>query len=141
MLSRYLLEVCVFERQESQVSSTKRGCVLSLQSCPTLCNPVDYSPPGFSVQEFSRQEYWSGLPCPAPRDLPNPRVEPTSPAAPTLQEDCTKQPLFKAPACVAFVNVASTKACPMASPESVRGRVIAKHVDRGGRVYSQFVID
>ena len=28
---------------------------------------------------FSRQEYWSGLPCPPPGDLPNPGIEPTSP--------------------------------------------------------------
>ena len=32
--------------------------------------------------EFSRLEYWSGLPCPPPGDLPNPRIEPRSP---TLQ--------------------------------------------------------
>ena len=30
--------------------------------------------------EFSRQEYWSGLPFPPPGDLPDPGVEPTSPA-------------------------------------------------------------
>ena len=30
--------------------------------------------------EFSRQEYWSGLPFPHPRDLPNPGIESTSPA-------------------------------------------------------------
>ena len=29
---------------------------------------------------FSRQEYWSGLPCPPPGDLPNPGIEPKSPA-------------------------------------------------------------
>ena len=29
---------------------------------------------------FSRQEYWSGLPCPPPGDLPNPGIDPTSPA-------------------------------------------------------------
>ena len=29
---------------------------------------------------FSRQEYWSGLPCPPPGDLPNPGIEPRSPA-------------------------------------------------------------
>ena len=29
---------------------------------------------------FSRQEYWSGLPCPPPLDLPNPGIEPRSPA-------------------------------------------------------------
>ena len=33
---------------------------------------------------FSRQEYWSGLPFPSPGDLPNPGVEPGSPA---LQAD------------------------------------------------------
>ena len=27
---------------------------------------------------FSRQEYWSGLPCPPPGDLPNPETEPVS---------------------------------------------------------------
>ena len=30
--------------------------------------------------EFSRQEYWSGLPLPFPGDLPNPGIEPGSPA-------------------------------------------------------------
>ena len=29
---------------------------------------------------FSRQEYWSGLPFPPPGDLPNPGIEPGSPA-------------------------------------------------------------
>ena len=33
---------------------------------------------------FSRQEYWSGLPFPPPGDLPNPGIEPRSPA---LQAD------------------------------------------------------
>ena len=39
----------------------------STQSCLTLCDPMDYSPPGSSVQKilqarmvFSRPEYWSG---------------------------------------------------------------------------------
>ena len=31
--------------------------------------------------EFSRQEYWSGLPCPFPRDLPNSGIKPTSPGS------------------------------------------------------------
>ena len=35
---------------------------------------------------FPRQEYWSGLPFPSPRDLPDPRIEPMSPA---LQADST----------------------------------------------------
>ena len=36
---------------------------------------------------FSRQEYWSGLPCPPPEDLPDPGIEPTSSVAPALQAD------------------------------------------------------
>ena len=32
----------------------------------------------------SRQEYWSGLPCPPPGDLPNPGTEPASPTSPVL---------------------------------------------------------
>ena len=33
---------------------------------------------------FSRQAYWSGLPCPPPGDLPDPGIEPASPALPAL---------------------------------------------------------
>ena len=43
---------------------------------------VAYQAP--SSMEFSRQEYWSGLPFPSPGDLPDPRIEPKSPA---LQAD------------------------------------------------------
>ena len=54
--------------------------------CPTLCDTMDYSPPVFSSlsMEFYRQEYWSGLPFPAPRDLPNPEIKPTSLMYPVL---------------------------------------------------------
>ena len=41
----------------------------SLQSCPTLCNPIDGSPPGSPVPggaRTPRQEHWSGLPFPSP---------------------------------------------------------------------------
>ena len=38
----------------------------SLQSCPTLCDPIDGSPPGSTAPRFSRQEHWSGLPFPSP---------------------------------------------------------------------------
>ena len=33
----------------------------SLQSCPTLCDPIDSSPPGSLSLGFSRQEHWSGF--------------------------------------------------------------------------------
>ena len=57
------------------------------QSWPTLCNPMDCSPPGSSVHRFSRQEYWSGLPFPSPGDLPDPGIKPISSASPALQVD------------------------------------------------------
>ena len=56
--------------------------VLSLQSCPTLCDPIACQAP--VSMGFSRQEYWSGLPCPPPGDLPSPGLAPTSLASPVL---------------------------------------------------------
>ena len=53
------------------------------QSCPNLCNPME-PVRLLCLWGFSRQEYWSGLPCPPPGDLPNPGIEPRSP---TLQVD------------------------------------------------------
>ena len=45
---------------------------------------------------FSRQEYWSGLPCPPPGDLSDPGVEPKSPVSPALQVDSLpSEPLGK----------------------------------------------
>ena len=68
---------------EELLESSMKVKVLVAQSCPTLCDPMDFSLPGSSV-EFSRQEYWSGLPFPSPEDLPNPGMELRSPA---LQAD------------------------------------------------------
>ena len=48
------------------------------QSCPTLCDPMDCSPPASSIYGIFRQEYWSGLPFPSPGDLPDPGIEPAS---------------------------------------------------------------
>ena len=58
--------------------------VLVTQSCPTLCYPIDYSPPVSSTSGFSSQEYWRELPFPTPGDLPTPEINPTSSA---LQAD------------------------------------------------------
>ena len=44
----------------------------------TLCDPMDCSP-SVSFMEFSRLEYWGGLPFPPPGDLPDPGIEPESP--------------------------------------------------------------
>ena len=57
---------------------------LVVQSCLTLCDSVDCSPPGYSVHGILQARLWSGLPCPPPEDLLNPGIEPRSP---TLQVD------------------------------------------------------
>ena len=47
--------------QEDTIGS----CVcVHTQSCPTLCNPMDYSLPGSLVQRIFQKEYWRGLPFP-----------------------------------------------------------------------------
>ena len=60
-----------------------QGCVCA-QLCPTLCAPLDHTPPVSLSMEFSRQEYWSQLPFPTPGDRPNPGIEPTSLESPAL---------------------------------------------------------
>ena len=51
------------------------------QSCPTLCSTMDCSPLAQILSlEFSQQGYYSGLPFPTPGNLPNPGIEPVSPA-------------------------------------------------------------
>ena len=46
--------------------------------CPTLCDPKTVGLQAPLFIGFSRQEYWSGLPCPPPEDLPDPGIEPAS---------------------------------------------------------------
>ena len=55
-------------------------CVLVAESCPTLCDSMDYSPSGYSAMGFLRQEYSSGFPFPSPGDLPDPGIKARSPA-------------------------------------------------------------
>ena len=58
--------------------------VLVTLSCLTVWDSMDCSPVGSSLHGIFRQEYWSGLPFPSPRNLPDPGIEPGSPA---LQAD------------------------------------------------------
>ena len=55
----------------------------------TVCSVVSNSVSPWTVaqqvplsMEFSRQEYWRGLPFPTPGDLPDPGVEPAAPVSP-----------------------------------------------------------
>ena len=50
------------------------------QSCSILEAPWTVAHPAPLSMEFSRQEYWSGMPFPTPGNLSDPRIEPMSPA-------------------------------------------------------------
>ena len=83
-----------FERSEE---SCRRSEVKSLSRVRLSATPwtVAYKAP--LSREFSRQEYWSGLPFPSPGDLPDPEIKPRSPAlqADTLQSEPPGKPRRK----------------------------------------------
>ena len=53
------------------------------KQCLTLLRPHGQAPLSMG---FPRQEYWSGLPCPPPGDLPDPGIEPTFLTTPSLAD-------------------------------------------------------
>ena len=55
--------------------------VLAAQSCPTLCDPMDCSPPGSSVHGILQARILDGLPFPSPGNLPDPGIKPNSPGS------------------------------------------------------------
>ena len=59
-------------------------CAKLLQSCPTLCNPTDYSPPGSSVPRILQERILSEMPCPPPGDLSDSGIEPETFTSPAL---------------------------------------------------------
>ena len=83
-------KICIILGKSVSFFSHLMSCVCTklLQLCSTLCDPMDYSPsphPGlFCPWVFSRQKYWSGVPCPPSGDLPNSGIELTSPEYPAL---------------------------------------------------------
>ena len=60
---------------------------LSPQSFPALCNPLGCNLPAPLSMGFSRQEHWSGLPFPPPRDLADLGIKPAFLASPALQAE------------------------------------------------------
>ena len=65
--------------------------VVHMRACSVMVNclqPYSLQPVRLlCLRDFSRQEYWSGLPFPLPGDLPNPGIKPLSPASPALLVD------------------------------------------------------
>jgi len=68
--------------------------VLAAQSCPALCNPIDCSPPGSSVHEIFQARILELVALSFAGDLPNPGLEPGSPAlqADSLSTELQGQP-------------------------------------------------
>ena len=58
-----------------------------MRSVVSLCDPIDRTPPGSSLLEFSRQEYWGRLPFPSPGHLPDSGIEPMFLVSSLLQVD------------------------------------------------------
>ena len=61
-----------------------------------------------------KQEYWSGLPCPPPRDLPDQGIEPMAPASPALQADSLQGATREAPSILYIVSLVYV--CQLQSP-------------------------
>ena len=91
--SRTLLKWLSSSRVPWKNKSSKDDSYISLwagvvtQLYLTVCNPMDCSPQDPLSTGFSRHEYWSGLPCPPPGDLPHPGMELMSPVSPAWQVD------------------------------------------------------
>ena len=89
----------------------------SLQSCPTLCGPMNCSPPGSSVHGILQARILEWVPCPPAGDLPDPGMEPRSLISPALANEffttsttrhCTFLTLFP---CPSWFLYAFTKIC------------------------------
>ena len=106
MVLRVPEPVCLWP--QSLVHATKVPhtslCVLVPPLCPTLCDPMDCSLLALPSMGFSRQEYWSGLPFPSPGDLPDPGIEPKSPA---LQADSLPTEPPGKPVCFCLISLKS----------------------------------
>ena len=59
-------------------------CAQSLSPVQLFATPWPVASQAPLSMEFSRQEYWSGLPFPSPRDLPDSGIETVSPVFPAL---------------------------------------------------------
>ena len=88
-LEEKLLEQCLAHSRCSRISAEEMNeppaCMLN-RFCPVLlfATPWTVAPRAPLAMGFSRQEYWSGLPCPLPGDLPDPGINPAILMSPAL---------------------------------------------------------
>ena len=73
--------MCLYhKRKDKVINSIFKGMCLCPQSFLILGDSMDCSLPTPLSMEFSKQKYWIGLQFPPPGDLPDPEIEPASPA-------------------------------------------------------------
>ena len=83
--TRYYTEVCL---------TFIGGDGLVGQSCLTFVTPWTVTSQAPLSMGFSKQEYWSGLPCPPPGDHPDPGIKPGTPALHCSQASGDKKLIF-----------------------------------------------
>ena len=95
LLGTYISPVCTHRQTPCKPQSSRSHparCVLSRFSHVQLfITPWTVAHQAPLSMGFYRQEYWSGLPCPFPEDLPNSGLEPISPASTALQANSLLQ--------------------------------------------------
>ena len=75
-----LTQATLSRKEKASLPALNLCCCLVAKSCLTFCNPIDCSPQALLSMGFPRQEYWRGLSFVSPGDLPEPGIEPMSPA-------------------------------------------------------------
>ena len=79
-LCRLVQHLKINQCNPSHTGRLKKKYHIFTQSCPTPVIPQTVAHQAPLSMEFSRKEYWSGLPFPSPGDLPDLGIEPRSPA-------------------------------------------------------------
>ena len=81
----HLSHTCRWEMSAVRLSKQFACCMLSRFSCVQICATLWTAACQATLSMgFCRKEYWSGLLCPTPADLPNPGIEPMSPMSPAF---------------------------------------------------------
>ena len=73
---RWILYHCATRSSiKMEIKMASCVCVLVTQSCLTLCDPMDCSPPGFSVHGILQERILEWVAMPSSGDLPNPGIK------------------------------------------------------------------
>ena len=101
-ICKHCCEICVYVRvcvkilNKSSVNFVllRHSEVKSFSRVRLFATPWTVAHQAHLSMEFSRQEYWNGLPFPSPGDLPDPGIEPTSPCLRTVGGVFATEPLI-----------------------------------------------